>query len=397
MQAAIAVKILNNPFKPEETMMNHRDLMLGTLLFQPTPRTPFAAGNGRESTRKRWHAEGLPKHIAPEAIPEYAYRLAGGTLPWPIAGPDFPLNERMIPQFEEKVIERKARTQIVQDWKGNICEISSKFDVGYLRNAIDFVTRRWIKCPVENRDDWASMQQRYNADDPGRWPADPAVLSRQLADRTYFYEAHFSGPFWILREWLGFENLCMMFHDDPPFIRDMIACWEEFVCRLLRRLFSYVIPDCVHFSEDMAYKCFSMISPAMVREFLLPTYRRWGDLVRSAGVPLYAIDSDGYIGELIPLWMEGGVNCCDPIEVAAGNDIVAFRKEFGSHMAYRGGLDKRAMAAGGATLEKEVERLRPVIDSGGFVPGCDHGVPADVSWDNYVLTTKLLAQATGWL
>jgi uroporphyrinogen decarboxylase len=66
-------------------------------------------------------------------------------------------------------------------------------------------------------------------------------------------------------------------------------------------------------------------------------------------------------------------------------------------MAYRGGVDKRAMAAGGITLENEINRLRPVIDSGGYSPACDHGVPSDVSWDNYVLTTKLLAQATGWL
>ncbi len=30
----------------------------------------------------------------------------------------------------------------------------------------------------------------------------------------------------------------------------------------------------VHLSEDMAYKQFPMISPAMAREFLLPSWRR---------------------------------------------------------------------------------------------------------------------------
>jgi hypothetical protein len=40
--------------------------------------------------------------------------------------------------------------------------------------------------------------------------------------------------------------------------------------------------------------------------------------------------------------------------------------------------------------------LRPVIDDGGYVPGCDHGVPSDVSWPNYVHYTGLLAKATGW-
>jgi len=53
----------------------------------------------------------------------------------------------MMPQFEEKVLEVRAHSQVVQDWKGNICEIGKEFTVEYLRNAIDFVTRRWIKCP----------------------------------------------------------------------------------------------------------------------------------------------------------------------------------------------------------------------------------------------------------
>jgi len=71
----------------------------------------------------------------------------GGEIPWFGTG-------RMIPEFEEKVIERRERTLIVQDWKGNICEISDEFDVTYLRMAKDFVTRRWHRFPVRTRDDW---------------------------------------------------------------------------------------------------------------------------------------------------------------------------------------------------------------------------------------------------
>jgi uroporphyrinogen decarboxylase len=69
-------------------------------------------------------------------------------------------------------------------------------------------------------------------------------------------------------------------------------------------------------SEDMAYKSHSMISPAMVRKFLLPSYCRWVSEIRNAGCPLADVDSDGYIAELIPLWIEAGINTCEPIEVA---------------------------------------------------------------------------------
>jgi len=376
--------------------MNERERYLKTLLFEKPDRIPFCPGGGRESTRANWLKTGLPKQEI-NRYNDYAYRQSGGKLRWPSGGPGFPVNERMIPQFEEKTIEEKENSRIVQDWKGNICEIGKEFNAEYLRNAIDFVTRRWIKCPVENRKDWEDMKRRYNANDPARLPADAAALGQKLRNREWFVEIGFSGPFWQLREWVGFEGLCMLFYDDPGLAGDMIAFWQDYVARLLEQTFKYFTPDSVHISEDMAYKCFSMISPDMARKFLLPTWKRWGAIIRGAGIPLYACDSDGFIGELIPLWIEAGINVCDPIEVAAGNDIVQFRKQFGKNMAYRGGVDKRAMAKGGHIIEQEIERLRPVIEDGGYIPSCDHGVPPDVSWPDYVHYVRCLSKATGWL
>ena len=66
-------------------------------------------------------------------------------------------------------------------------------------------------------------------------------------------------------------------------------------------------------------------------------------------------------------------------------------------MAFRGGVDKRAIAKGGAAIEGEIARIRPVIASGGYIPGCDHGVPSDVSWPDFVRYVGLLARATGWI
>ncbi|HHN46611.1 MAG TPA: hypothetical protein ENN09_04140 [Planctomycetes bacterium] len=375
--------------------MNSRERFLETLLYGHPDRIPLQPGGGRKSTREAWHRQGLPENVTD--ITEYAYRQAGGRLELPKTGENFPVHERMMPQFEEKVLEKRERTQIVQDWKGNICEISSEFTLEYLRNAIDFVTRRWIKCPVETREDWEDMKKRYDPEEPSRLPADAEELGRKLPERDWPITFSFSGPFWQLREWLGFENLCMLFYDDPDFVRDMLDFWQEYVARLLQRALKFVVPDVVHISEDMAYKSFSMISPSMVREFLLPTYKRWGRIVQDAGCPIYAVDSDGFIGELIPIWIEGGMNACDPVEVAAGNDLVEYHRKYGKSMGYRGGVDKRAMAKGGKAIEDEIKRLEPAIKGGGYIPGCDHGVPSDVSWPNFVYYVKLLAQATGWL
>ena len=377
--------------------MTPRERFVETLLFGKPDRIPLTPGSGRESTREVWHKQGLPDSIDRSGIIPYAYSEAGGTLPWPRGGNGFKVNQKMIPQFEEKVLEEKENTLVVQDWKGNVCEISNKFTTRHLREAIDFVTRRWIRLPVENREDWEKMKERYDAEDASRLPDDPENLGRRLADRTWPIELSFYGPFWQLREWVGFEGLCTLFYDDPGMVRDMVEFWRIYIGRLLERIFACVTPDCIHLSEDMAYKSHPMISPAMTREYLLPCYRYWGEIIRESGCPIYAMDSDGFIAELIPIWIEAGINVCDPIEVAAGNDIVEYRELFGRKMAYRGGVDKRLMAKGGAALEGEINRIRPVVEGGGYIPGCDHGVPSDVSWPNYVKTVKLLAEITGWL
>lgn len=380
--------------------MDMRDRWIKTLTFQQTDRIPFEPGSGRESTLKRWHNEGLAGNITAKAdITEEAYHQAGGKLKLPKPGPGFWIDERMIPQFERKIIEKFDKTQIVQDWKGNICEISNDYTVDYLGGTshFDFVTRRWIKCPVENREDWDKMKKRYDPFESSRLPENAQKLAQQLKNRTWPIELHFSGPFWQLREWLGFEQLCMMMHDDPEFVQEMIDFWQEYILQLIKEALKYITPDSVWISEDMAYKGFSMVSPQMAKKFLFPVWQKWGQLIRGSDVPVYAMDSDGFIGELIPLWIEAGINVCDPIEVAAGNDINMLRKRFGKNIAFRGGIDKRCIAQGGNAIEQEISRIRPVIKDGGFIPGCDHGVPHDISWKNFVYYVKLLAKETNWL
>lgn len=379
--------------------MNLREAYLQTLLFGTPDKIPLQPGGGRESTRRRWYQEGLPEGMTGSDIISEALRQAGIKEELPQVGAaSFGVSDRMNPVFEEKVIERQENSQVVQDWKGNICEIGLEFDVTYLRTAHDFCTRRWIKCPVESKSDWLEMMKRYDANDPLRMPpeADRNKIAEQLKHRTWNCGLNISGPYWQLREWCGFEGLCMMFYDNPALVEEMIDFWKLFIGDLLKNILQYYTPDEIHLSEDMAYKGHSMLSPEMTRQFLQPCWNYWGEIIRNAGIPIYSMDSDGCIDELIPIWIESGINVCDPIEVAAGNDIVEFRKRFGRNIAYRGGVDKREMARGGARLEAEIERIMPVIKDGGYIPGCDHGVPSDVSWPNFVHCVKLLAQASGW-
>ena len=374
--------------------MTPRDRFIAALTFGEPDRVPLTPGGPRESTLAAWRQQGLP-----EGVNYYAALLeALGIEPektQPPVSPD--VSFRMIPEFEEKVLEHRNGHYVVQDWMGAIVEISDRYDYTYLRHAKDFVTRKWHKFPVETRADWEEMKARYDPRSPGRFPADFEERCAALRDRDYVVSIGFNGPFWQLREWCGFEGLCLLMADDPDFVEEMCVFWTEFVSATMAPVLERVQLDCVNLSEDMAFKVHSMISPAMARRFLLPAYQRWLGEIEASGCPVVDMDSDGYIADLIPVWIEAGINSCSPIEVAAGNDIAAYRRQFGRQMAYRGGIDKRAIAKGGEIMRAEVMRVAPLLEEGGFIPACDHGVPPDISWPNYVEYARLLAKLTGWL
>ncbi|MBN2355476.1 hypothetical protein JXO59_05145 [candidate division KSB1 bacterium] len=375
--------------------MNPRERYIATLTFAGPDRIPFEPGQPREKTLARWHREGLPQN---RDWFDFLCESIGIQSP-PTSYPPFKglVNFRMIPTFEEKVLEHKDGHYIVQDWMGNVVEISDEYDYTYIRHPKDFVTRKWHRFPVVTHQDFEEIKKRYDPAEPSRYPDDFKNLVNELRDRETVITLQFSGPFWQLREWCGFEPLCMMMVEDPEFVREMIGFWTEFVSATMARALDAGIVDRIWINEDMAYKEKSMISPAMVREFLMPTWKRWASEARQAGVPIIDEDSDGYIAELIPLWIECGMNVCDPIEVAAGNDLIKFRGQYGEKMAYRQGVDKRCIAKGGTIIEEELARLGPVIKDGGYIPGCDHGVPYDIGWKEFVHYGKLLAELTGWL
>ncbi len=374
--------------------MTPRERYQAVLLFENPDKVPLQPGGPRESTLKAWRQQGLPEGCS--YVDAY-YGLLGITKEVQRPQPSLKVSFCMIPTFEEKVLEHKDGHYIVQDWMGAITEISDEYDYTYIRSAKDFVTRKWHRFPVQTRADWDAMKERFDPRDPKRFPEDIDETCQRLRDRDDVMHVHFNGPFWQMREWLGMENLCILMVDDPAWVLEMADFWTIFVSEVLSSILERATPDSVGISEDMAYKAHSMISPAMANQFLMPSYTTWASQIFTSGCPIIDMDSDGDVTELIPLWIEAGINVCDPIEVAAHNDIVALRKKFGHKMAYRGGVDKRTIATGGSTLQAELDRLSPVVEGGGYIPSCDHGVPPDVSWGNFVDYVGRLAKITGWL
>lgn len=146
----------------------------------------------------------------------------------------------------------------------------------------------------------------------------------------------------------------------------------------------------------MAFKNGPLMSPAHFRLFILPRYRElFGYLRRRHGLDLVMVDSDGNNWDLLPLFLEGGVNIFMPLEIASGMEPLELRRRFPA-LALLGGIDKRALLHGKEAIRTELERKVPVLlEQGGYFPGLDHHVPADIGFGAFCQYLEMLRAIEG--
>ena len=246
---------------------------------------------------------------------------------------------------------------------------------------------QFIHFPVESRDGFRRYwTERMQPDLCARIGPDWRARLGGHRNRDYVLVVladRWGGFFGSLRNLVGVERLCMLFYDDPAFVEEMMDADADFLIAMLSQMTEETDIDVFGFWEDMCYKAGPLISPALVRKYMLPRYRRVIDFARSRGVRWFCLDSDGKVDLLIPVWIDAGIDILYPFEVQAGMDVSAVRRRFGRELRLWGGLDKRALTHGPKEIDQEIERHKPLIDEGGFVPMLDHSAPPDIPYENY--------------
>ena len=116
---------------------------------------------------------------------------------------------------------------------------------------------------------------------------------------------------------------------------------------------------------------------------MLPAYVELVSFLRAGGAELIMIDTDGRVDELLPIFLEAGIDGVHPCEMAAGSDPLQLRRRFPG-CRLMGGLDKRAIASGRDGVDTELSRVAPLLEEGGYIPMLDHYVPPDVSFATYL-------------
>ena len=294
------------------------------------------------------------------------------------------------PIFEQKVIREEGEHLILQDFDGSIVE-RRKYD--------DTSIPRYIQYPVRDWQSWEEYRKLLNPFSPGRWPPGWDIITDDKL--SWPVKPEQEGKHWEARDfplgmtalslygcprnYMGVENLSYALYDDPKLVEEMVE-WQAYLgYEMIKKVFDAgVTLDWVWLWEDMAYKGGSLVSPAWVKRVMVPRYRKVVDLLRSQSVDALVLDCDGNVDELLPIWVDCGINAIYPMEVAAGNDSLQARRRFGKDLVIVGGVDKRALAQGQREIDAEVAKCRELLKHGGFFPSVDHHIPPDIPYENMV-------------
>ncbi len=203
-------------------------------------------------------------------------------------------------------------------------------------------------------------------------------------ERDYHYGIHCGSLFGNIRNILGVTGATYIYADDEALFDEIIRTVGELCFQCTKTILEAgAVFDFAHFWEDICFKNGPLISPYVFEEKVGPHYRRIAELVNSYGLNVVSLDCDGMIDALIPTWLNNGVNTMFPIEVGTWNaSIEPWRAQYGKELRGVGGMNKTVLAYDFAAVDAEIERLKPLVALGGFIPCPDHRLAPDAKWDN---------------
>ncbi len=372
-------------------MMTNRERTLAILNYQPYDRLPLVHFGYWKETLLKWAAEG---HLSEQEARQWddgnpvdlkLNEQLGFDFNW---GATFNWVTRLHPGLETKVIEeRPDGSRVVMNKNGAF--IIEKPGILTIPMEVDHL----LKGPEE----WKEIYRPRLQFDPSRINEAMVTVGQEVkrfdaGGREALLNEVNQRPrglncgslLGVIRDWLGLFGMSYLLYDDEPLFDEMVETVADLCYQGVKAaLETGVRFDYAHFWEDICYKGGPLINPTVFAAKIGPNYRRITDLLRSYNIQIVSLDCDGKIDALIPIWLENGVNTMFPIEVGTWSaSIQPWREKYGRDLRGVGGVNKHIFGMDYPAIDGEIDRLRPLVELGGYIPCPDHRLPIEARWEN---------------
>ena len=190
----------------------------------------------------------------------------------------------------------------------------------------------------------------------------------------------------VTHSWMmGTENALIAMMEEPELMQDMFDTYLNRNIALYNRLWDAGYRfDELFWYDDMGYKGTTFFSPAMYRNLLKPFHTKAVNWAHNHGI-VAQLHSCGDIHTLVPDILDTGVDALNPLEVKAGMDPIALKKQYGSRLLLRGGINAIKWPDQEAILAEIREKVPVLKENGGFIFSSDHSIPNSVPLQNMKL------------
>ena len=393
--------------------MNQRILENGTLSFS---NEGFARGAVEETfypwdeTIARWEREGLPPDFLktvkfPDVPSDILYYYRDKPIS-PVERFYHVMMTEAVYDHEQRLgldpVKRMAFRIPFQCFEEELREDAPTY---FIRRDRDGWVRKYHKnsplveglTPVIScEEDWARLKEKTKAALAAHCTRENALkfygrYSEGCKNGDFVIRFRLNGFFWTPRDLFGVEEHLMAFYDYPALLHDINRFILDTYLAQMDIILDIITPNIILLEEDLSGKDGPMISPACFDEFVGAYYREVVPFLKSRRVSHVFVDTDGDFRTLIPNFIKFGIDSFLPLDVNAGVDIVALRAQF-PDIKLLGGFDKLQIQDGPQAIDREFERLLPVIRGGGYLPSCDHQPAPSTSLENYKYYLKRLRE-----
>jgi len=348
--------------------MTTRERFRSVLHWERPDRVPNMEFGYWKKTIEVWRGQGLPPSCSTNADLERHLGLEGISII-----PSLPVHNGPWPPFEEEVLEVRGDRRIVRNEDGVLCEMTDS----------DSSIPRYLRYTIESRADWERFKRhRLDPGTPGRIE-DVAAAAAQARGAGLPVRFNAGSLYGWLRNWMGLEAFSVALLAERAWVEEMMEHLTLLSLSLIETALPGVGADVAWWWEDMAYNHGPLLSPRLFEELMVPRYKRITAALGRAGIDTNVLDCDGRIDELVPGWLEAGINVMFPVE-AIHSDPLRISRGHANRLLMIGGINKMALIEGRGAIDREIERLRPLVERGGYIPCVDHRVPPDVRYADYL-------------
>jgi methylmalonyl-CoA mutase cobalamin-binding domain/chain len=183
---------------------------------------------------------------------------------------------------------------------------------------------------------------------------------------------------------IGLEDTMKLMTEDRDFVDHLLDISADWCTRFCAAAVKNGV-DFIWTADDVAFKTGLFVPPAVMREIWLPKLKRIHAPALAAGKPIM-FHSDGNVNDLVPMLLEAGVDCLNPMD-PYGVDYRELKRKYGDRLCLSGNIDIEFPLAHGTPqdVDKDVkahmEALKP---GGGYVCGSSHSIVNYIPHDNCI-------------